>query len=321
MTTPQPTSPPTDVAVIIPAHRCPSTIDAALASVAAQTRPPREVVIADDASGDATPELARAWSDRLPVTVVELTDNQGPGGARRAAIAASDSDRIALLDSDDVWMPDHLESMIGLHDRHGGVITADALRWIPGRALATEGIEQSMPVPPRHRQHATILGQNFIFIGSLFRRDAYDEAGGFRDFRGPEDWDLWIRMVRNGATIRRGDHPTVLYRLSPTSISADDRMVAEERRVASVAMRESTSDEDRDVLRRTLRRLDSKASMYRAYALAREHRTLAARWAALGGLRGPGRVPTRCVALALAPRRATAARDRRVHDPRWWLRV
>ena len=44
-----------------------------------------------------------------------------------------------------------------------------------------------------------ILRHNFVSIGALFPRVAYDEAGGFRDgVSGAEDWDLWIRMIRAG---------------------------------------------------------------------------------------------------------------------------
>ncbi len=310
-----------DVSVIIPAHRCGPELDTALASVAGQTVSPSEVVVTDDASGDGTPDVVRAWADRLPVQVVELTENGGPGRARREAVAKSTGSRIALLDADDVWLPDHLETLVRCHDEHGGLVTSDPLRWIPGRAVASRGVEASMPVPPADRQRAAILDHDFVFIGSLFTRAALEEAGGFRDFRGPEDWDLWIRMIRNGVVVTRADHPTVLYRLSATSVSADHRMVAEERRVVLAALDESTNDADRSVLERTLRRVDAKGAMYRAHELARVGRSWAARRAALGGLRGPGRIPSRCIALAVAPRRATAARDRRVHDPRWWLRV
>lgn len=310
-----------DVAVIIPAHRCGPVLDSALASVAGQTVRPAEVVVADDASGDDTPAVARAWADRLPVRVVELTENQGPAGARSAAIAASGATRLALLDADDVWLPDHLETMLDLHDRHGGIVTADALRWIPGEALATSGMGDDLPVPAAPDQRRAILRQNFVFIGTLFDRSLHDAVGGFRAFRGPEDWDLWIRMVRSGAVVRRPSHPTVLYRLGADSVSADDRLVAEERRVVEAAIDESTTEADRTVLRRTLRAIDGKAAMYDAFRLARAGRPLAARRAAIPGLRGPGRVPSRCLALLVAPRAATAARDRRVHDSRWWLRV
>jgi GT2 family glycosyltransferase len=311
-----------DVAVIIPAHRCADAVHTALASVAGQTTRPREVIVADDASGDGTADAARAWAEHLPLTVLSLTVNGGPAAARRAAIAASSAPRLALLDADDVWLPDHLETLAGVHDRHGGIVTADPVRWIPGAGLAPAGVAADLPVPPVADQRATILRHDFVFIGSVFDRALYDAVGGFREqFHGTEDWDLWIRMIRHGAVVRRAPHPTVLYRLSAGSVSADQRLVGEERKVVLAALAETDRDDDRAVLRATLRKIDAKAAMYAAYDAAREGRTWRARRLAVRGLRGPGRIPSRCAALTVAPRWAVRTRDARVNEPRWWLRT
>lgn len=311
-----------DVAVIIPAHRCAPAVHTALASVAGQTVQPREVVVADDASGDDTAAAAEAWTDRLPLSVITLAVNGGPAAARRAAIAASSAPRVALLDADDVWLPDHLETLAGVHDSHGGIVTADPVRWIPGAGLAPGGVDADLPVPPPAEQRATILRHDYVFIGSLFDRTLYDAVGGFRQqFHGTEDWDLWIRMIRHGAVVRRAPHPTVLYRLSAGSVSADQRLVEEERKVVLAALDESDRAEDRAILQRTLQQIEGKAAMYAAYDAAREGQTWRARRLALRGLRGPGRVPSRCAALAVAPRWAVRTRDERVNEPRWWLRT
>lgn len=313
---------PADVAVIIPAYRSAAVLDSTLASVAGQTLPPAEVVVADDCSGDATAQVARRWTDRLPLRVVELEENRGPAGARRVAIEHSRAPRLALLDADDVWLPDHLETMVAAHDRLGGLITADPIRWIPGQALAAGGVQAALPVPPPAEQRAAILRHNFVFVGSLLSRADHDAAGGFRDrFRGPEDWDLWIRMIRRGTVVHRAPHPTVLYRLGAGSVSADTRMVAEERAVVLAAIAESERDDDRAVLATTLRHVDAKAALHDSYELARQGRSWAARRRAVPGLRGPGRVPSRAAALLAAPALAARARDERVHRPRWWLRV
>lgn len=316
------TPPAADVAVIIPAHRCAAELTSALASVAAQTLPPIEVIVADDASGDDTVAVARSWHDRLPLRVVELHRNRGPAGARAAAIEEATAPRLALLDADDVWLPDHLHTMVDVQDRCGGLVTADYLRWIPGVALAATPAGHRLPVPPAAEQRAAILDHDFVFVGSLFTRADHDAAGGFRDrFRGPEDWDLWIRMVRNGVVVHRPDHATVLYRLGEGSVSADTRMVDQERAVVQNAIEESDTHGDRAALHRTLRRIEAKAALYDSYELVRQGRSWNARRRALAGLRGPGRVPARCAAVAIAPATATRLRDTYARRPRWWLRT
>jgi cellulose synthase/poly-beta-1,6-N-acetylglucosamine synthase-like glycosyltransferase len=72
--------------VVIAAYNAGSTLSAALASVAAQTSPPGAVVVVDDGSSDATGELAKAWSDRLPLRLVTHPANMGLAQARRSGI-------------------------------------------------------------------------------------------------------------------------------------------------------------------------------------------------------------------------------------------
>jgi len=190
------------IAVVIPAYNSGRTLGATLASVAGQTVLPAAVVVGDDHSDDETPALARRWQDLLPVVVVTLERNAGPAAARRAAIARTDAPLLALLDADDVWLPDHLESLAALHARFGGIVCADALRWHPGEGIRDETQRDHFPIPPPERQMLDILRHNFVSIGALFPRVAYDEVGGFRDgVSGAEDWDLWIRMIRKGLRV------------------------------------------------------------------------------------------------------------------------
>jgi glycosyltransferase involved in cell wall biosynthesis len=309
------------VAVIVPAFQAESTLGGALASIAAQSRPADEVIVVDDGSSDGTVELAKSWDAQLPLTVLSTEHNAGPSTARRVGIDASRADLIALLDADDVWFPDHLVAMLGAYaTTEDGLASADTLAWIPGRAVTTRPLNQSAPLPPRDKQLAWLLKENHLSISSLFSRARYDAVGGFRpQFRGTEDWDLWIRMVRAGAAVARPDHPTVLYRLSRGAVSSDDRMVAARRAVLDAAAQEGGADE-RDAVRTGLRHNRAAAYLVRAYALAAEGRSTAARLAGLGALRGIRPVAVRGAAMAVAPQRVAQRRNDVRYDPEVWLR-
>src|SRR5690606_17808777 len=54
---------------------------------------------------------------RFPVRLVELPDNRGPSAARNAGLRATSADVIGWLDSDDLWLPDHVETVAGLLER------------------------------------------------------------------------------------------------------------------------------------------------------------------------------------------------------------
>lgn len=309
------------LAVITPAFNAAATLDEALASVAAQTLPPDEVVIADDGSTDATLELARKWESRLPVRVVATGTNLGPSGARAAAIASSTSDLLATLDADDVFLADHLEALlVAYNSTDDGLASADILRWIPGVVTSDVALSATAPLPPRAEQLAWLLRANHLSIASLFSRARYESVGGFRpQFRGTEDWDLWLRLVRSGAEIVRPDHPTMLYRLSAGNVSSQDRLIAAKLQVLEAAAREGSADEQA-AIRTGRRHLQAAAQLNEAYALAGDGRATAARVAGLRALGGISQVAQRGVAMALAPRYFARKREAVRYDPAVWLK-
>ena len=304
------------IGVVIPAYNSARTLGAALASVAAQTLPPAAVVVGDDHSDDGTPALAKRWQGLLPVVVVTLDRNAGPAGARRAAIARVDAPLIALLDADDVWLPDHLETLATLHARNGGIVCADALRWHPGEGIRDETQRDHFPIPPPEHQLLDILRHNFVSIGALFPRVAYDDVGGFRDgVSGAEDWDLWIRMIRIGLRVHGARAPTLLYRVESSGLSHRTDIFDTYVRVLERALQEAGDDQQRAAARAALNWMKSRRSLAAAYAHARANRPFRARGAALACLPGSPRIALEAAAILASPsmavRMGAAARHRR----------
>ena len=97
------------VSVIIPAYNAAATLERALASVAKQTLSGIEILVVDDGSTDATPEiLARmAAADRRLRILTQA--NGGVARARNAAIGAATGEWVATIDADDIWHPRKLE--------------------------------------------------------------------------------------------------------------------------------------------------------------------------------------------------------------------
>ena len=297
------------VVVVVPAHDAEGTIDQALASVMAQSVAAAEVVVADDASSDATVERAGRWADRLPVRVLTTTDNGGPAAARDRAVRASTSPLVAMLDADDVWLPDHLETLVALHRDDLDVALAQFLRWAPGEGVGSAPGDL-LPLPPPERQLAAIYLGNYAWIASLYHRSLYEEAGGFRtSLRVGEDWDLYIRMLRRGARFRRAGHPTALYRRRTGSLTWGDSGIDDRLRVLELARDEARDPDEARAVGRGLDRLRAESALVRAYRLAGEGHLGAARRAALGAWHGQRRVAVRGAAMVLAPR-WTAARRR-----------
>ena len=240
------------VGVLIPMYNGADFIHQALASVAAQSRPVDQVVVIDDCSTDDSLMRVKEWSDRLPLTVIEFTTNSGVSEARNAGLAALNTDLVALLDADDVWLPDHVELSVNAHETCGGIISAGAFIWYPGGALRPYNKHLRLEVPPPHRQLGALLERNFVFVSSMVELSELHAVGGFRPDT-IEDWDLWVRLVARGLTVTQIERATVLYRRHPGNASRRRSVIIEQEIQLLLCFRRELPARYNSVIDRSLR--------------------------------------------------------------------
>jgi len=94
----------------------------AIESVLAQTYGNWELLLVDDGSTDSSTSIARAYADRFPTKVRYLEHpghrNLGKSASRNLGVVSASGDYIALLDSDDVFLPEKLARQVAILDRH-----------------------------------------------------------------------------------------------------------------------------------------------------------------------------------------------------------
>lgn len=186
------------VSVVVPCYRCADTIAASVASVAAQTLPPAEVILVDDCSGDGTLQALREVASHYPegwVKVLDSPRNGGPSQARNIGWANATQEYVAFLDADDTWAPGKLELQVA------------ALREDPRIAL----IAHRMDVRDRSAGHprlrppvrVRIVGRKRMLLNNPFptasvvlRRDLPFRFN--EDFRRVEDFLLWAQICFSG---------------------------------------------------------------------------------------------------------------------------
>ena len=103
---------PAQFTVVIPTYNSEHCLERAVASALAQTHPPREIIIVDDASTDDTVGVAcrlAARSMPIPIRVLRQRSNLGPSAARNLAWDSALGDYIVFLDADDEWLPHKLQ--------------------------------------------------------------------------------------------------------------------------------------------------------------------------------------------------------------------
>jgi glycosyltransferase involved in cell wall biosynthesis len=305
------------VTVVVPAWNAAATIDAALASLAAQTRPADAVIVVDDGSTDATCAVAEAWRDRLPLTLVALDTNAGPAAARDRGVRAATTPLIALLDADDVVLPEHLATLLAARrDSGAAIVSPNARFWDEARGCA-DGTYRDLVAPPAvDEQVDDILRRDFVCGAALFERAQYDRVGGFRaDFDGSEPWDLWMRMIGDGARVHGVEHPTLLYRVARSSVSRSEAAFRSAPALLGAMCHylDLAGDAHRlAIVRHTWREAQARLDLYLAYEAAGNGDMSGARRHAIAARRGPAAVQARAAALLCAPRTARRWRDRTV---------
>lgn len=214
------------VGVIIPAFNAEDYIEKTLDSVAMQSRRAEQLIVINDGSTDRTSEIVEAWSLRkgVPVDLINQ-ENRGLPAARNRGIRHADTDLIALLDADDLFLPEHL-SLISrpfeldprvvlsfgdgeLFNSHG-VIKASLLADTSLSTVRFEEKQDGLRVCSESA-YVSLLPGNYIPNGStIFRKDAAGKIGFYDEsLKYIEDRDFNLRLSRIGLFAY---YPVVVHR-------------------------------------------------------------------------------------------------------------
>jgi GT2 family glycosyltransferase len=208
------------VSVVIPAYNRAGMLERALTSVFSQ-RPavPAEVIVVDDGSADRTAAVA----EQLGARVIRHTHNRGLCAARNTGVRAAAHDWVALLDSDDEWLPHHLSHLWSLRDPHV-LVASSSMRCgsDPERDRFHGPAGRSRPVVLSNGERLIFPGNHVPVSAAMVRRESVLGAGGFRAFRGVvEDFDMWLRLLELGTAIS-SPLVTVIYHVHDQQMSAQD---------------------------------------------------------------------------------------------------
>ncbi|MFN8558315.1 MAG: glycosyltransferase family A protein [Dehalococcoidia bacterium] len=211
------TTPPLTV-VIATHNRVPllaQAIESVLASPLVQS--PAAVIVVDDASSDDTPAVAQRYGVRY-----ERVSVGGPSGTRNAGLKLVETEFVAFLDDDDLWLPGNMAPQLDALRRH------PAAAYAYGRVQLAdlEGVPFGVPFPYpplRSGRAASYILMRPPQLGVvLFRRRMIGEEGGFdTELRYGEDGDLLVRLAAK-YPIMGVDHVGLCFRQRDSSIAEAD---------------------------------------------------------------------------------------------------
>ena len=211
------------VSVVIPAYNREQMVVRAVTSALSQRpHPPAEVIVVDDCSSDRTGDAAAAAGARI----VRHEVNRGEGAARNTGVSHARHCWVALLDSDDEWLPHMLATLWPRRDGHvlvGGASLNCGPDPARDRYAGVVGRRDRVLGSPS----ALIYPENFVAAsGTMVRRDVVVDVGGYTEgMKAGADMDLWIRVLERGSGLIVPE-PVVLYHMHEGQVTTDTELMA-----------------------------------------------------------------------------------------------
>jgi glycosyltransferase involved in cell wall biosynthesis len=215
-----------EVSVLLPVRDARETLDACLDSLARQTLHHHEVIAVDDGSRDGSGErlLARAACD--PRLRVFRTPPRGITAALNLALGEARAPIVARMDADDVSHPRRLAAQAAR-------LSADPRVDILGCRVAVVGGSSGGGMRAHVAWANGLLDHEAMARGRFveaplvhpsvaMRAGALRRLGGYRDFEGPEDYDLWLRAFDAGLRFAKLPEVLLEWRDSPARLTRTD---------------------------------------------------------------------------------------------------
>jgi glycosyltransferase involved in cell wall biosynthesis len=192
----------------------PSHFSNALESVINQTLVPDEIVLVVDGPVPETIEkIINIYEYKTWFKVIRLETNVGHGNARRVGLENCSYDLVALMDADDICIPNRFEKQIECFKNYSDLsIVGGNINEFIGSVDNVVAIRQ---VPKKDNDIKKYLMKRCPFnqMTVMFKRSEVVKAGGYLDWYCNEDYYLWIRMSLSNATFKNIDECLVYVRV------------------------------------------------------------------------------------------------------------
>ncbi len=206
------------VSVIICAYNTALYIAETLDSVLAQTYQDFEIILINDGSPDNLEDVLQPYYDKI---IYFKQPNGGLSAARNAAIKSARGKYLTLLDSDDVWLPNYMETMVSLMETNPSVDLYYPNALLFGEHNLSGKLFQDIYPSTRPVTIEGMLKHDCCPFGAvIFKREILATVGMFDEtLRSAEDLDLWLRMLQNGYHLDFTEEVLIKYRKRTDSLS------------------------------------------------------------------------------------------------------
>ena len=206
------------ISIIMAAYNAENTIGQAITSVIQQTYADFELIIINDCSTDRTVDVINEFIKKdARIRLINNSKNMGVSYTRKHGLDESKGSWIAILDSDDLWLPEKLAKQVEFQKKNNAdlLYTGSGFMNVDGKQI---NWKLNVPEVITYRQ---LLKQNILSNSSaLVRKDLYEKYYAVGDDM-HEDFAIWLQILRNGIKAYGINEPLLIYRLDDKSKSGN----------------------------------------------------------------------------------------------------
>jgi len=194
------------ISIVIPCYNDAQYIAQSVISALNQTYSLIEVIVVDDGSNDETKRVLKNLEHKISKLITQ--ENSGQSKARNVGIEAAIGNYILVLDSDDYFEPTFCEKAIA-------VFTSNLnCKLVSCQANLISDINKVSLFKPAGGNIHNFLFSNAALGTSMFKKEDWNDCGGYDETmnKGLEDWEFFIRLLKNGGSAEIIQEPLYNYR-------------------------------------------------------------------------------------------------------------
>ena len=206
------------ISIIMAAYNAGKTVGFAVESVLNQTYKNFELIIVNDCSKDNTESIVQSYAAKdNRIKLISNEKNLGVSLTRLEALKNCSGEWIAILDSDDAWMPEKLEKQIELQRSKNAEVIFTGVKYIDSEG---ESLDWELKVP-EEIGYKKLLKQNLITNSSaLVRKSLFSDNYAIGDDM-HEDFAVWLNILKSGLKAYAVPESLIIYRVSSGSKSGN----------------------------------------------------------------------------------------------------
>lgn len=216
------------VSILLPYRNAAATLDAAVASMVAQTFTGWELLLIDNDSTDDGPTIAGHWAGRDPRIRLLHEPRIGIAHALNTGLAHAGGRYIARMDADDASQPERLEKQVTYLSAHPAIGVLGTRTRFHSTMAESRGMRafvdrQNAILSPYDHYVKRFVDAPLAHPTVVFRRELVERHGGYDTGPLPEDHELWLRWMDAGVRFAKlpeelltwNDHAGRLSRTHP----------------------------------------------------------------------------------------------------------